>query len=418
MGDIHEFVLDLDNMTYTDTVVGTQNGSGSSPSYFELDYEVKSFKCLLRYGSSYGNATLTNFEAYFQYDTSSTYHATGIGSDYYDVYNAYIPIKSQLTLTSPNEVLGKNIALGKNGVVVGDGSISTPDNSFADIPAMLYSDIMQRYNNMQPKVLTDGNRYIDKNIYHIPTTNNGTVLMDTSGITNMKGMFSNCTNLTKIPLLDTNNVTNMDDAFASCKSLVEIALLNTSNVTNMSNTFFECTNLKEIPLLDTSKVTTMYQSFAYCKTLTKIPLLNTSNVTDMRYTFEGCTNLKEISLLNTSNVTTMNQTFVNCTSLTEVPLLDTNKVTDMAQMFSSCTNLKEVPLFDTSNVTSIKNMFNYCTSLSDKSLNNILMMCKNATKITSYKTLKWLGLTSEQANKCKTLSNYSVFTSAGWTTGY
>ena len=110
-GDVHEFVLDLDNMTYTDTVVGTQNGSGSSPSYFELDYEVQSFMCLLRYGSSYGNSTLTNFEAWFQYDTSSTYNATGINDDYYDVYDAYIPIKSQLTLTSPDEILGKNIAL-------------------------------------------------------------------------------------------------------------------------------------------------------------------------------------------------------------------------------------------------------------------------------------------------------------------
>ena len=34
------------------------------------------------------------------------------------------------------------------------------------------------------------------------------------------------------------------------------------------------------------------------------------------------------------------------------------------------------------------------------------------------KTLKDIGLTSEQADKCKTLSNYSAFTSAGWTTGY
>ena len=34
------------------------------------------------------------------------------------------------------------------------------------------------------------------------------------------------------------------------------------------------------------------------------------------------------------------------------------------------------------------------------------------------KTLKYIGLTSAQANKCKTLSNYSAFTAAGWTTGY
>ena len=50
-------------------------------------------------------------------------------------------------------------------------------------------------------------------------------------------------------------------------------------------------------------------------------------------------------------------------------------------------------------------------------------MCTNATKIeSSYKTLQKtlsvIGLTSEQANRCKTLSNYSAFTAAGWTTGY
>ena len=30
----------------------------------------------------------------------------------------------------------------------------------------------------------------------------------------------------------------------------------------------------------------------------------------------------------------------------------------------------------------------------------------------------YIGLTSDQANICKTLSNYSAFTSTGWTTGY
>ena len=45
-------------------------------------------------------------------------------------------------------------------------------------------------------------------------------------------------------------------------------------------------------------------------------------------------------------------------------------------------------------------------------------MCANATSYTYTKTLKYIGLTSEQANKCKTLSNYQAFLNAGWTTGY
>ena len=47
-----------------------------------------------------------------------------------------------------------------------------------------------------------------------------------------------------------------------------------------------------------------------------------------------------------------------------------------------------------------------------------MQMCINATSHTGTKTLKHIGLTSEQADKCKTLSNYSAFISAGWTTGY
>ena len=108
-------------------------------------------------------------------------------------------------------------------------------------------------------------------------------------------------------------------------------------------------------------------------------------------------------------------------NLTTIPLLDTSNVTSTEYMFYNCENLTTIPLLNTSNVTNMSQMFggfNGCTSLSDESLNNILAMCKNATSYTGTKTLKYIGLTSAQANKCKTLSNYSAFTSAGWTTGY
>ena len=113
--------------------------------------------------------------------------------------------------------------------------------------------------------------------------------------------------------------------------------------------------------------------------------------------------------------------FWGCTNLTTIPLLDTSNVTSMEYMFYNCENLTTIPLLNTSNVTNMSQMFggfNGCTSLTDESLNNILAMCKNATSYTDTKTLRYIGLTSTQANKCKTLSNYSAFTSAGWTTGY
>ena len=148
--------------------------------------------------------------------------------------------------------------------------------------------------------------------------------------------------------------------------------------------------------------------------------LDTSSVTNMNSIFSRCTNLTIIPQLDTSNVTDMSYMFYNCTSLTTIPLLNTSNVTTMSYIFRNCTNLTTIPQLDMSKTTSIQNMFDGCTSLSDESLNNILAMCANAVKITnsSYKTLKYIGLTEEQATKCTTLSNYQAFLDAGWTTGY
>ena len=134
--------------------------------------------------------------------------------------------------------------------------------------------------------------------------------------------------------------------------------------------------------------------FAYWSNLSTVPLFDTSKVIDMTYMFRSCRSIKTIPLFNTSNVESM------------------------YGMFTSCECFETMPQLDTSSVTNMQNMFQNCTSLSDESLNNILAMCKNATSYTSTKTLKYLGLNSTQATKCTTLSNYSAFTSAGWTTGY
>ena len=232
------------------------------------------------------------------------------------------------------------------------------------------------------------------------------------------GMFQNCTNLTTIPLLDTSSVTTMYAMFYGCTNLATIPQLDTSNVTAMYTMFQNCTNLTTIPQLDTGKVTSMSNMFAFCTNLATVPQLDTSSVTAMDSMFYGCTNLTTIPLLDTSSVTTMYAMFQNCTNLTTIPLLDTINVTTMYAMFYGCTNLTTIPQLDTSKVTSMSNMFQNCTNLSDESLNNILAMCKNATSYTETKTLKQIGLTSEQVNKCKTLNNYSAFTAAGWTTGY
>ena len=384
-------------------------------------------------------------------------------------------------------VYGKEF-YGKNGVEI--GTLGTPDNSFADINAEIVYKIQNAYNGMEPRILTDSDKTIDKNIYFIPVKKDGTALLDTSSVTDaawmfgvctnlttipllntsnatnmismfngctnltgipqidtsraiyMRNMFQNCTNLTTIPELNTSSVTYMEFMFYGCTNLTAIPQLDTRNVTDMRNMFYGCTNLTEIPLLDTNKVTNMRQMFQNCTNLTTVPLLNTRNVTDMnsmfafctnlttiplldtsraiymRNMFDGCTNLTTIPLLNTSSVTYMEFMFYGCTNLTEIPQLNTSKVTNMNSVFGSCTNLTTIPLLDMSSVTYMGSTFYGCTSLSDESLNNILAMCANATSYNGTKTLKNIGLASEQATKCTTLSNYSAFTSAGWTTGY
>lgn len=270
------------------------------------------------------------------YSTSHT--LSGLVSDY-----LYTNAPMQLS-TLANDVY-KSVFYGKNGVETGTLTDNI-DNSFADISAEIYAIIKQAYNNMEPRVLTDNDKTVNRNIQIIPTNSKGQALLDTSTVTNMTSMFD------------------------------------------------DCSNLKEVPLLDTSKATNTMCMFRRCRSLKEVPLLDTSNVTDMGSMFAYCSNLKEVPALNTSKVTTFNS------------------------MFCQCTSLEHVPLLDTSNVIGMFNTFEKCTNLSDESLNNILAMCTNATKITSNKTLKYLSLTSDQATKCTTLSNYSAFTSAGWTTGY
>ena len=171
--------------------------------------------------------------------------------------------------------------------------------------------------------------------------------LDTSKVTSMSDMFSNCTELTTIPQLDTSNILIMSNMFKSCTNLTTIPQLDTGKVCNMSGMFNSCTNLTTIPQLDTSKVTSMFSMFNSCTNLTTIPQLDTSSVTGMSSMFNGCTNL------------------------TTIPQLDTSKVTSMSSMFNGCTNLTTITQLDTSSIISISSMFNGCTNLTNLTLKNI-----------------------------------------------
>lgn len=158
------------------------------------------------------------------------------------------------------------------------------------------------------------------------------------------------TNLDFINKLDTSKVTNMKYMFSNCNKLqtIDLSNFNTSNVTDMSYMFNYCEELSPLNLsnFDTSKVTNMSNMFYRCRKLTELDVssFNTSNVTDMGYMFYNLT----LETLNLSN-------------------FDTNKVTRARDMFNSCMNLKTLIIPDgfLKNNTNATWLFDYCSALTN-----------------------------------------------------
>lgn len=160
--------------------------------------------------------------------------------------------------------------------------------------------------------------------------------------TSAYNLYSGDTKLIYAPNIDTSNVTNMGYMFTNCSSLATVPSFNTSKVTNMEGMFSTCTNLTSVPLFNTSNVTNMHQMFVNCYILTSIPLFDTRNVTDMGNMFAYCKKLKSFPSINTSNVTTMDRMFYYCSSLKTIKELDTSKVTNMEYMLEYCGNLTTI----------------------------------------------------------------------------
>lgn len=274
-----------------------------------------------------------------------------------------------------NENIKKDISiLGVTGTLEPALEIA-PTNTFTDTTAKQFHDIQAAYDAMSPRVLTDTDKTIDKNIYVIPTKSDGT------------------------PLLDTSQLTNANDLFYYCTNLLSIPMLNFMNVTAMGGTFQGCENVKYIgDIYSNSEQIGMSYCFCTCKSLLKIPNLNIGKI-------QGATCM-----------------FTGCKMIEDIPELDFSICRSVSHTFDGCTNLKQVPVFDFSSVNgsfSMTNLFRNCTRLTDNSLNNILQSLSTVTdEYTGAKTLKEIGLSSSQSTKCTTLSNWSTCQEAGWSTGY
>lgn len=101
--------------------------------------------------------------------------------------------------------------------------------------------------------------------------------LDTSGMTDMTGMFLSCYNLrTIVGALDTSSAKDMDNIFSGCRSLesVDLRLFDTSKVEDFDGMFYECKSLKKLDLsgFDTSKGKNFQQMLAYCESLEELDL--------------------------------------------------------------------------------------------------------------------------------------------------
>ena len=121
------------------------------------------------------------------------------------------------------------------------------------------------------------------NIYMV-LKNNGVLELHTAAPkfvfnANCKDMFKQLSNIITIDFgdnIDTSNVTNMYGMFFDCSILSSLDLsgFNTSNVTNMNSMFYHCSSLTSLNLssFDTSNVTSMYGMFYECTELSSLDL--------------------------------------------------------------------------------------------------------------------------------------------------
>lgn len=120
-----------------------------------------------------------------------------------------------------------------------------PDNTFADATAKEFYDIQAAYDNMQPRVLTNSDKTMDRNIYCIPTKSDGTPLLDLSSLTNAQQLFYLCKNLISLPKLNISNITDLRHCWEECYELVYVPYMPANIKANFGAAFTLCNKLSD-----------------------------------------------------------------------------------------------------------------------------------------------------------------------------
>lgn len=243
-----------------------------------------------------------------------------------------------------------------------------------------------------------------KNLKEIPTGFNNLTLNGGCSY-----MFAGCTSLKTAPKIAANGTYgSMASMFEGCTNLESVELFkvscNSANNTSFQNIFKDCINLKNITISGSSYGINSW--FENCKSLTYIPegiLVNGFPQSYGTRAFAG------------SGITELPEGLFQGISLSG----SNSRRPDWTGLFADCKQLKHIPVLPMSFSWSngMSGMFSGCDALTDESLNNLMATFIPNTSA-GYKNLRFYGISQEQAERCKTLSNYQAFLDAGWTTGY
>lgn len=144
--------------------------------------------------------------------------------------------------------------------------------------------------------------------------------IDTSGKTDMEGLFRGCNIMVAIPMIDTSSATNMKNMFYQCYALVCIPQLSTSKSKSMEGIFNQCYSLSYVPVLDMSAGPAVSQMFGNCYSLQAVPALDLSKCGVFSFMYSSCYSLVFIPPIvfmtgwnvNISNIFYMSKALVHC----------------------------------------------------------------------------------------------------------
>ena len=181
----------------------------------------------------------------------------------------------------------------------------------------------------------------------------------TSSVTNINGMFSDCSALTStvgLQTIDVSNMTQLNSVFSGCSSLTNlsgIAAWNPYQVKSVNYLFYNCSSITSFAALQnwiTGQLTSATQTFRGCSSLINLEGLigfNVGQCTTLSYLFADCTaltDITDITLWYIGICTNLSYMFYNCSSLASIAPLRgwyVAKLTNMTYMFYGCVSIAD-----------------------------------------------------------------------------